>query len=44
MDHRSPTLGTNCERLQAQVDSLRQQLDALQGIVAQSQERFAELP
>jgi transposase len=37
----SSTPCANCERLQAQVDSLRQQLDALQALVAQLQERLA---
>jgi len=41
MEHPSPTPCANCERLQAQVDSLRQQLDALQAVVAQLQERLA---
>lgn len=41
MEHPSSTPCTKCERLQAQVDSLRQQLDALQAVVAQLQERLA---
>jgi transposase len=41
MEQPSPTPCANCERLQAQVDSLRQQLDALQAIVAQLQEKLA---
>lgn len=41
MEQPSATPCANCERLQAQVDSLRQQLDALQVIVAQLQEQLA---
>jgi transposase len=38
----APTNGCpNCERLQAQVDALRGQLDALQAVVAQLQEQLA---
>jgi transposase len=41
MEQPSATPCANCERLQAQVDSLRRQLDALQAVVAQLQERLA---
>jgi transposase len=41
MEQASSTPCANCERLQAQVDSLRQQLDALQAIVARLQEQLA---
>src|SRR3954468_17420908 len=41
MEQPSATPCANCERLQAQVDSLRQQLDALQVVVAQLQEQLA---
>jgi transposase len=41
MEQPSATPCANCERLQAQVDSLRQQLDALQAVVAQLQQRLA---
>src|SRR3954471_10068753 len=41
MEHPSSIPCANCERLQAQVDSLRQQLDALQAVVAGLQEQLA---
>src|SRR4051795_6945490 len=41
MGHSSATPCANCERLQAQVESLRQQLDALQAVVAGLQEQLA---
>src|SRR5262245_14634303 len=41
MEEASTSRCANCERLQAQVDSLRQQLDALQASVAALQERLA---
>src|SRR3954468_20834116 len=41
MEEPSVTPCENCERLQAEVDSLRQQLDALQAAVARLQERLA---